>query len=136
MWLVDPTTTNAVPLAANVGISAAADWSPTAALPSSSVAYLQEVAPAAGEESSYALWLAESDGSNKSRAFPPEGETGFFDRTRHALTWGPNPDLLAFIFDEELHILDLVSNDLFRAGADDTVNSHPTWAPYGPAAQP
>ncbi len=136
LWLVDTTTTNAVQLAENVGMWAAADWSPTAALPQLSVAYLQVVDPAAGEESSYALWLAESDGSNKSRVFPPEGETGFFDRTRHSLTWGPNPDLIAFILDEKLHILDLVSNDLFRTGTDDTVNSHPTWAPYGPATQP
>ena len=136
LWLVDTTTTNAVQLAENVGIWAAADWSPMAALPRSSVAYLQAVDPAVGEESSYALWLAENDGSNKSRVFPPEGEAGTFDRTRHSLIWGPDSNLIAFIFDEELHILDLVSNDLFRAGADDTVNSHPTWAPYGPAAQP
>ncbi len=136
LWLTDTTTTDTIQFAENVGIWAAAVWSPAVALPQASIAYLQAVEPTAGEESSYALWLAESDGSNKSRVFPPEGETGAFDRTRHVLAWGPDPNLIAFIFDEELHILDRVSNDLFRAGADDTVSSHPTWTSLTPASQP
>ena len=136
LWLADTATSSAVPLAENAGLWSAAVWSPAADPPESSMAYLQAVDPEAGEESSYALWLAESDGSNKTRLFPPEGEVGLFGRTGNTLSWGPSPDIVAFIFDEELHILDIVTNDLFRAGSDDTVSSHPTWAPYGSAARP
>lgn len=138
LWLADTAAggAGAVPLVEKSGLWAAAAWSPAAGLPGSRIAYLRAIDPDDSEESSYSLWLADGDGSNETRLFPPEGEVGSFDRTSHSLSWGPSPDMLAFIFDDELHILNLVTNDLFRAGADDTVNSHPTWAPYGIAARP
>ena len=130
--LTDVTTGQQVTLVEDVGIWAAVEWSPAATLPERRLATLRAIDPAAGQDGSYALWLADGDGSDARRLYPPEGESGAFARTQ-ALAWGPDAGRLAFIFDDALHILDLSSGEVFRAGRDDTVNSHPTWAPYGPA---
>ena len=92
---------------------------------------MRAIDPEAGQDGSYALWLAGSDGSDARRLYPPEGESGAFARSQ-PLAWGPDGDRLAFIFDDALHILDLASGEVYRASRDDTISSHPTWAPYGP----
>ncbi len=114
----------------NVGIWAAAQWSP-ATLPEQQLATLQAIDPEAGQDGSYALWLAGSDGGDARRIYPPEGESGAFARSQ-PLAWGPDGNRLAFIFDHALHIIDLASGEVYRASRDDTISSHPTWAPYGP----
>jgi len=120
-----------------VGIWSAVCWSPVASLPDRRVAYLAAAEPAASLDSGYVLWLADSDGSEARRLFPPEGESGLFARSQ-PLAWGPDADRLAFIFDNALHILDLPTGEYYRTGEDDSVSSHPTWAPYAtvPLAQP
>ncbi len=117
------------PLVENAGIWSNVVWSPDGA----QIAYLQATRPTAGLGSDYALWLAESDGSDARRLFPPEGESGTFAPLQ-PLVWGPDADRLAFIFDDALHILELSTGDVYRAGQDDTISKFPTWAPYGPAA--
>ena len=116
-------------LAESAGIWSFVHWS----LSGAQLASLRATNPAAGQDSSYALWLADSDGSDARRLFPPEGESGAFARLQ-PLAWGPDADRLAFIFDDALHILELSSGELYRADRDDTVSSHPTWAPYGSTA--
>lgn len=136
LWLADTTQTTTLPFVEGVGIWSAMQWSSPALLPDSRLAYLQTVDPDGDEDSTYALWTVDSDGDNKRRLFPPAGEAGQFARTSSSLVWGPNGDRVAFIFDNELHLLDLATDELFRAGGDDTVSSHPTWAPYGAAVTP
>lgn len=133
LWLADTGSSNKVVIVDGAGIWSAAQWSPAAEQSGSRIATLQTADAAAGEESSYALWLVDEDGSNSQRVFPPEGESGRFARSSQSLVWGPAGNTLAFIFDEALHILDLSSGDSFRAGQDDTISSHPSWAPYGAA---
>ena len=127
--LADVSAGNQTALVENAGIWSSVLWSPSG----NQMAYLQAIHPAAGQGSNYALWLADSDGSEARRLFPPEGESGTF-AVFQPLAWGPNANRLAFIFDDALHILELSSGDVYRAGQDDTISSHPTWAPYGTAA--
>ncbi len=125
--LTDVAAGNQAILAESAGIWAFAQWSPD----DGRIATLQATDPAAGQASPYALWLADSDGSEARRLYPPEGESGDFARAQ-PLAWGPDADRLAFIFDDALHILELSSGEVYRADRDDTLSSHPTWAPYGP----
>ena len=129
--LADVAAVNQATLVESAGIWSFAHWSPTGA----QIATLQATDPAAGQDSGYALWLADSDGSDARRLFPPEGESGSFARLQ-PLAWGPDADRLAFIFDDALHILELSTGEVYRAGRDDTISSHPTWAPYGPGSAP
>lgn len=125
--LTDVAAGNQAVLAESAGIWAFAQWSPD----DGRIATLQATDPVAGQASPYALWLADSDGSEARRLYPPEGESGDFARAQ-PLAWGPDADRLAFIFDDALHILELSSGEVYRADRDDTLSSHPTWAPYGP----
>ena len=131
LYLADVVAGNQATLVEDIGIWAAAQWSPAATLPAQQLATLRAIDPEAGQDGSYALWLADSDGSNARRLYPPEGESGAFARAQ-PLAWGPDGDRLAFIFDDALHILDLANGEVYRGGGDDSISSHPTWAPYGP----
>lgn len=139
MRLADTTSGVISSLFENVGIWSAAAWSPltagtqTAALP---LATLRSIAPGPGLDSAYALWLSDEQGNNPQRLFPPDGESGNFARAARTLAWGPGGNAVAFIFDDALHLLDLRSNDVFRAGLDDTASSRPSWSPYGAANSP
>jgi len=136
LWLADTIGETTLPFVEGVGIWSAVQWSSPDLPADSRLAYLQTVAPDGDEDSTYALWVTGSDGSDRRRVFPPQGEAGQFARTSSSLTWGPDGNQVAFVFDDELHLLDLATGDLFRAGEDDTVSSHPTWAPYGAAVTP
>lgn len=120
-------------LVEGAGIWSFSQWSPLATLPETQLVYLQAIEPAASQDSGYVLWLSDETGGDPQRLYPPEGETSFFARSQ-PLVWGPDADRLAFIFDDALHILDIRTGEVFRAGDDDTISSNPTWAPYGNAA--
>lgn len=127
--LADVAAGNQIVLVDDIGIWAAAQWSPAVTLPEQRLATLRAIDPEAGQDSSYALWLADSDGSDAYRLYPPQGESGAFARAQ-PLAWGPDGDRIAFIFDDALHILDLTTGEVYRGGGDDAASSHPTWAPY------
>ncbi len=118
---------------AGVGIWSAVHWSPTSESDISQMAVLRADDPDDEDDGDYVLWLASRDGENARRVFPPEGERGAFARSSQSLAWGPDPDAIAFIFDGELHILNLATDEVYRSTLDDTISSHPTWAPYGAA---
>ena len=130
--VADTVTGDATPMFAGVGIWAAAHWS-AGLNEEAQLAVLRADDPADGENGNYVLWLAGSDGENAQRVFPPEGESGAFARSSQSVAWGPDPNAIAFIFEDELHILNPVTDEVYRAGTDDTASSHPTWAPYGAA---
>jgi hypothetical protein len=50
------------------------------------------------------------------------------------MSWGPFGDNIAFIFDEQLWILNLDSLEAKPVAQDDNLASNPTWAPYGLAS--
>ena len=100
----------------------------------SKIAYLKATNPAETQRSSYALWLMDRDGSNTLQIYPPVGENSRFSQEKNFFSWGPFGDNLAFIFDEELWILDLDSLEARPVAQDDTLASNPSWAPYGLAA--
>lgn len=137
LWTADTATGATTPLVEGAGIWSLIQWSPAAALPALRLALLRANEPAGDQgavpaaDNGYSLWLADADGENAARLFPPEGESSLFARSAQSLVWGPEADKIAFIFDDALHILDAATGDLFRAGADDGVSSHPTWSPYG-----
>ena len=132
--VADTSTGDVITPFVNVGIWSAAIWSPATDSDGERLALLRAAEPVDGEDGDYILWLAGSDGTNARRIFPPEGERGRFARSRQSLAWGPDPDVISFIFDDELHILNLATGEIHRPAPDDTAASHPAWAPYGAAA--
>jgi hypothetical protein len=132
--VLDTTEGNLTAQIEGVGIWATAQWSPAAA--EARLAHLRADDPAASEDSSYSLWLSTGNGDDARRVFPPEGESGLFAQSGQSLVWGPDENIIAFIFDETLHLLDLATGDVALVGDDDTGSSHLTWAPYGTGALP
>lgn len=132
VWQVSISTGSAASVVPDAGLWSLVAWSPPAES-DALLATLRANDPAAGEDSRYALWLADDDGSNAMRLFPPTDETGTFARAAQSLAWGPDGNVIAFLYDEGLHIYDLATGDVFAAGMDDTSSSNLTWAPYGPA---
>lgn len=99
----------------------------------SRIAFLRASNPVDTLNSNYTLWLMDEDGSNARQVYPPVGENSQFSRDEQFMAWGPTGRDMAFIFSNGLHILNLDSGNAFRVTRDDTVASHPTWAPYGSA---
>ena len=104
----------------------------------SHIAYLQTADPVDSLRSNYTLWLMDQDGSNARQIYPPLGENSAFPRDRQFMAWGPSGQDIAFIFDDDLFIMNLETNAsgdsqtaATQVTADDTPASHPTWAPYG-----
>ncbi len=135
LHVADTTTGSEAILAEGAGIWSDYQVAP-AAVPDTRLAYLQASDPADSLESVYALWLSPPDGAGAQRLFPPPGESGFFVRGRQSLAWGPDGDLIAFLFEDALHFLHLASGEVVVVGEDDTHSSHLTWAPYGGATAP
>lgn len=110
-------------------------WSPD----NQAIAFLRTTDPLDSLRSNYTLWLMDVDGSNGRQIYPPIGENSAFSREQSFMAWGPDGQHIAFIFDDDLFILNLEEESVTRVTQDDTRDSHPTWAPYGavgPAAPP
>ncbi|MFZ1396530.1 MAG: G5 domain-containing protein, partial [Candidatus Promineifilaceae bacterium] len=97
----------------------------------SHIAFLRTADPVDSLRSNYTLWLMDQDGSNARQIYPPLGENSAFPRDRHFMAWGPSGQDIAFIFDDDLFIMNLETNIATQITADDTPASQPTWAPYG-----
>jgi resuscitation-promoting factor RpfB len=82
----------------------------------------------------YVLWVDDQTGNNPRIVFPLGNERGQFSRANQSLTWGPNESTIAFIYDDALHLMNLLTGELYRGPADDTLSSTISWAPYGAAA--
>jgi len=97
----------------------------------SRIAFLQTTNPVDTLNSSYTLWLMDQDGSNALQIYPAVGENSQFSRDEQFMAWGPTGRDLTFIFSNGLTILNLDTGVAFRVTQDDTIASHPSWAPYG-----
>ncbi len=102
-------------------------WSPD----NEHIAYLQTTDPLDSLRSNYTLWLMDVDGSNGRQLYPPPGENSRFSRDQSFMAWSPDGQNIAFIFEDDLFILNLADGSATRVTQDDTFDSHPTWAPYG-----
>ena len=95
------------------------------------IAFLRTADPVDSLRSNYTLWLMDQDGSNARQIYPPLGENSAFSREEQFMAWGPSGQDIAFIFDDDLFIINLETSIATQITADDTPASHPTWAPYG-----
>lgn len=107
-------------------------WSPT----NQQIAYLKAADPLDSLRSNYTLWLMDVDGSNGRQLYPLPGENSAFSREQSFMAWGPDGQDIAFIFNDDLFILNLEEELVTRVTQDDTRDSHPTWAPYGRVLAP
>ncbi|WP_420630966.1 G5 domain-containing protein [Candidatus Leptofilum sp.] len=97
----------------------------------SHIAFLRTADPVDSLRSNYTLWLMDQDGSNARQIYPPLGENSAFPRDRQFMAWSPSGQEIAFIFDDDLFIMNLETTIATQITADDAPASHPTWAPYG-----
>ena len=97
----------------------------------SSIAFLRTADPVDSLRSNYTLWLMDQDGSNARQIYPPLGENSAFPRDRQFMAWGPSGQDIAFIFNDDLFVMNLETSVATQITADDLPASHPTWAPYG-----
>jgi len=105
-------------------------WSPNP--DASQIAYLQTTNPLDSLRSNYTLWLMDRDGSNARQLYPLPGENSAFSRDANFMAWGPDGRFLAFIFDDDLFLLDLETNEATRVTQDDNRDAHPVWAAFAP----
>lgn len=105
-------------------------WSPNP--DASQIAWLQTTNPLDSLRSNYTLWLMDSDGSNARQLYPPPGENSAFSRDANFMAWGPNGRFIAFIFDDDLFLLDLDTEEVTRITQDDNLDAHPVWAAPAP----
>ena len=138
-WIVDVNSANASRFVEESGIWNHPHWSPFSqgelneAQANSYIAFLRATNPLESLRSSYTLWLMDRDGSNARQLYPPEGEISHFPQEESFMTWGPNGQHIAFVYDDSLYLLKLSGGEPVRLTQDDSVISNPTWAPYGQA---
>jgi resuscitation-promoting factor RpfB len=97
--------------------------------PEYDVAYLQARDPFNSLGGEYDLVVADRDGSNPRKVFPPEGRTGirpFEASQRNLITWSPRGTHLAVIHQGNLWIVE-VSTGLTQQITTDGQASHPRW---------
>ena len=97
------------------------------------IAFLKSNDPLNSLRSSYTLWIMDTDGSNARQIYPPLGENSYFSRDEQFMAWGSTGRDLAFVFNDDLYILNLATETTYRLTQSETTVSHPTWAPYGAA---
>ncbi len=102
-------------------------WAPD----NQNIAFLRATDPLDSLRSNYTLWLMDVDGSNDRQLYPLPGENSAFSRDQSFMAWGPDGQNIAFIFADDLFMINLADNNVTRVTQDDTRDSHPTWAPYG-----
>jgi hypothetical protein len=113
------------PLARQAGMWAAPAPAPAASSPDGPwLAFLQAVSPLESVNSRYYVAVADRDGSNARRLFPPEGEIGLNPQT---VAWSPDAKALAVIRGGNLWIVDVESGEALQLTADGLA-SKPSWA--------
>lgn len=132
-WVVDSLTGVAGKFVEQTGMWGHVHWAANdpETGPNGRISFLKSSDPIDSQRSSYTLWLMDKDGSNSRQIFPPPGENSAFPRYTQFMSWGPDGNELSFIFNNQLYLLSLDTNESRRLTQDDSQVSHPTWAPYG-----
>lgn len=130
--VTDPLGTFNAKIVPNAGIWAAPRYSPTisrsdSAFPSGYIAYLKarDIANSINPQAEYDLVVADRDGSNKRTVFPNPDQPGL--TAPQDLAWSPDARQIAFIYQGNLWVVDVVSgmaNQLTLDGAA----SRPVWS--------
>ena len=128
-WVLDTETPLTGQFVEETGMWGHMNW----ATNSDQIAFLKATDPLDSLRSNYTLWVMDNDGSNAQQIYPPLGENSAFSRDENFMAWGPTGEDIAFIFDDDLFLLNINTNELARITLDDTLDNHPTWAPYGAA---
>jgi len=135
-WVVNVTSGVAGRFVEQAGMWSHPYWSPfidQANRQESQIAFLKATTPLDSLRSNYTLWLMDADGSNARQVYPPAGENSRFPREKQFMAWGPSGRDMAFIFNDDLYLYNVVEGSAYRVTEDDIAASRPTWAPYGAA---
>jgi resuscitation-promoting factor RpfB len=138
-WAIDITTGVSGLFVEQAGMWGHPHWSPpvhteaTHETNTSQIAFLRATNPFDSQRSSYTLWLMDRDGSNARQLFPAAGENSRFALDQRSMAWGPSGHDIAFVYNNALYLLNLISGEAHRVTQDDTVIRNPSWAPYGQA---
>ncbi len=97
----------------------------------SQIAFLKATDPLDSQRSPYVLWLMDKDGSNGRRIYPEVGENALFPRDQYFMDWSPDGRFIAFIFNQTLHLYNVVNSEVTQVTQDDSAATQPSWAPYG-----
>ncbi len=91
------------------------------------IAYLKARQPlvSVGDSAEYDLFVADADGSNARRLFPPDGQRGLIQRD---FTWSPDGKQIAIVYLGNLWIIDVVSGVASQVTLDGGA-SRPVWMP-------
>jgi len=123
------------PLRFSAGMWAAPAFSPDTAPPgaeasSGYLAWLQAREPHNSMNSEYDLMLADRDGSNQRRLFPPPGEAGIRKRNLGApardFVWSPDGRFIALIYEGNLWLLEVETRASVQVTFDGE-SSNPVW---------
>jgi hypothetical protein len=117
----------------NAGIWASPRYSPLFSLPESEfpsgrIAYLQarDVTNSINSQAEYDLIVADRDGSNARRIFPPNGQPGL--NAPQNLAWSPDARQIAMVYQGNLWIVDVESQVAHQLTLDSGA-SNPVWTP-------
>jgi hypothetical protein len=129
--VIDRENTFSAEIVDNAGIWAAPQFSPLfnrsgSEFPTGYMAYLQarDIANSINSQAEYDLIIADRDGSNDRRVFPPPGQPGLNAPQR--LAWSPDARQVAFIYQGNLWIIDVISEVAHQLTLDGGA-SRPVW---------
>ncbi len=129
--VTDTRGTFEAPIAQNAGIWAAPKYSPEinadgAEFPLGYVAYLRcrDFPNCISDSAQYDLYLADRDGSNPRRLYPPDGQSGL---TQREFVWSPDGRQIAFLYQGNLWVIDIFSQVASQLTLDGGASS-PVWA--------
>jgi hypothetical protein len=123
------------PVSSSAGMWAAPAFSPNisargAKFATGYLAWLQAREPQNSMSGEYDLILADRDGSNQRRLFPPSGQPGIrksdFGVTARQLTWSPGGRFLALIYEGDLWLLEVETTAAYQVTFDGQT-SNPIW---------
>ena len=121
----------AAQLQRNAGMWAAPGFSPASANGEGYIAWLSARQPQNSLSSQYDLMIADRDGSNESRIFPPVGETGInrgdFASTAPPFAWSPDARQIAIVYRGDIWLVDVADATATQVTFDGA-SSFPVWS--------